>query len=72
MHKDIDLTNPKLGGDLLKDARGDLPVDVWMAYFWRHSDEWKHSNCPSRAFYGQVDTPGQLRMRSLSRDAIRT
>ena len=41
MYKDIDLTNPKLGDQLLKDARGDLPVDVWMAFFWQHSDEWK-------------------------------
>ncbi len=41
MHRDIDLTNPKLGAELLKDARGDLPVDVWMAYFWQHSSEWK-------------------------------
>lgn len=41
MHKDIDLTNPKLGEELLKDARGDLPVDVWMAYFWQHSNDWK-------------------------------
>jgi len=41
MHKDIDLTNPKLGEELLKDAHGDLPVDVWMAYFWQHSNEWK-------------------------------
>jgi hypothetical protein len=41
MHKDIDLTNPKLGAELLMDAKGELPVDVWMAYFWQHSDEWK-------------------------------
>ncbi len=41
MFKDIDLTNPKLGAELLKDAKGDLPVDVWMVYFWQHSNEWK-------------------------------
>jgi hypothetical protein len=41
MYKDIDLTNPKLGEELLNDARGDLPLDVWMAYFWQHSNEWK-------------------------------
>jgi hypothetical protein len=41
MNKDIDLTNPKLGEELLSDARGDLPLDVWMVYFWQHSNEWK-------------------------------
>jgi hypothetical protein len=41
MYKDIDLTNPKLGKELLNDVRGQLPVDVWMAYFWQHSNEWK-------------------------------
>jgi hypothetical protein len=41
MYKDIDLTNPKLGEELLNDARGDLPLDVWMVYFWQHSNEWK-------------------------------
>ncbi len=41
MFKDIDLTNPKLGKELLNDARGQLPVDVWMEYFWQHSNEWK-------------------------------
>jgi hypothetical protein len=41
MYPDIDLTNRKLGKELLNDARGQLPVDVWMAYFWRHSKEWK-------------------------------
>jgi hypothetical protein len=39
MSQDIDLTNPKLGAELLKDAKGDLPVDVWMTYFWQHSKE---------------------------------
>ena len=42
MYKDIDLMNPKLGKELLNDARGQLPVDVWMEYFWQHSNEWKH------------------------------
>jgi hypothetical protein len=41
MYQDIDLTNPKLGKELVKHARGQLPVDVWMAYFWQHSNEWK-------------------------------
>jgi hypothetical protein len=41
MSDEIDLTNPKLGAELLKDAKGDLPVDVWMAYFWQNSNEWK-------------------------------
>jgi hypothetical protein len=33
---EIDLTNPKLGEELLKDAQGDLPIEVWIAYFWQH------------------------------------
>lgn len=41
MYEDIDLTDRKLGEKLLNDARGDLPVDVWMAYFWKHSNKWK-------------------------------
>jgi hypothetical protein len=41
MSDEIDLTNPKLGAELLKDAKGYLPVDVWMAYFWQHSNERK-------------------------------
>jgi hypothetical protein len=41
MSDEIDLKNPKLGAELLKDAKGDLPVDVWMAYFWQHSNEWE-------------------------------
>jgi hypothetical protein len=41
MSKDVDLTSPKLGKELLSNARGNLPVDVWMAYFWQHSNEWK-------------------------------
>jgi hypothetical protein len=39
MPVEIDLTNPKLGAELLKDAKGYLPVDVWMAYVWQHSNE---------------------------------
>ena len=39
--KDINLTNPKLGKELLNDARGQLPVYVWMEYFWQRSEEWK-------------------------------
>jgi hypothetical protein len=41
MSDEIDLTNPKLGKQLLEHPRGQLPVDVWMAYFWQHSNEWK-------------------------------
>jgi len=37
VYKDIDLTNPELGGELLRNARGDLPLDVWEKYFWEHS-----------------------------------
>ena len=41
MRRDIDLTNPNLGAALLKDPKGDLPIDVWDMYFWGHSDEWR-------------------------------
>jgi len=40
-HKDIDLTNPNLGASLLSHAKGELPIDVWLVYFWQHSTEWK-------------------------------
>jgi len=53
MYLDIDLTNRKLGKELLNDARGQLPVDVWMAYFWRHSKEWK----PALAWCLNPDDP---------------
>jgi hypothetical protein len=32
VHKEIDLTNPHLGSELLKDPRGDFPLDVWETY----------------------------------------
>lgn len=32
VHKEIDLTNPHLGSELLKDPQGDFPLDVWEAY----------------------------------------
>jgi hypothetical protein len=32
MHKDIDLTSPHLGSELLKDPKGDFPLDVWETY----------------------------------------
>src|SRR5579862_7203394 len=32
VHKEIDLTNPDLGSELLKDPKGDFPLDVWEAY----------------------------------------
>jgi hypothetical protein len=41
MRRTIDLTNPNLGADLLKDPKGDLPIDVWDMYFWGHSEEWR-------------------------------
>lgn len=39
MYKDIDLTNPKLGKGLLKDALGQLPYDVWVKYVCEHGGE---------------------------------
>ena len=32
VRKDIDLRNPQLGSELLRDAKGDLPLDVWLSY----------------------------------------
>ena len=32
VQKEIDLTNPRLGSELLKDPKGDFPLDVWEAY----------------------------------------
>ena len=32
MRKEIDLKNPDLGAELLKDPKGDFPLDVWEAY----------------------------------------
>lgn len=32
MHKEIDLTNPHLGSELLKNPKGDFPLDVWETY----------------------------------------
>ena len=31
-YKDIDLKNPNLGAELLKDPKGDFPLDVWESY----------------------------------------
>jgi hypothetical protein len=39
MYKDIDLTNPKLGKELLNDARGQLPYDVWLKYVCERNGE---------------------------------
>ena len=39
MYKDIDLTNPKLGKGLSKDALGQLPYDVWLKYVCEHNGE---------------------------------
>jgi hypothetical protein len=38
MFKDVELTNPNLGAELLRNPKGDLPIDVWGRYFWEHSD----------------------------------
>jgi hypothetical protein len=32
VQKEIDLTNPHLGSELLKDPKGDFPLDVWETY----------------------------------------
>lgn len=32
MRKEIDLTDPRLGSELLKDPKGDFPLDVWETY----------------------------------------
>jgi hypothetical protein len=32
VRKDIDLKNPELGSELLKDPKGKLPLDVWRSY----------------------------------------
>jgi hypothetical protein len=39
MYPDIDLTNPKLGKELVKHARGQLPCDVWLKYVCEHNGE---------------------------------
>jgi hypothetical protein len=33
----IDLANPGLGAELLRDAKGELPIDVWRVYVMQHS-----------------------------------
>lgn len=32
----IDLSSPELGPELLKNAKGDLPIDVWRVYVLHH------------------------------------
>lgn len=32
VRKDIDLNNPQLGSELLKNPKGDLPLDVWLSF----------------------------------------
>jgi hypothetical protein len=39
MYKDIDLTNPNLGKELLADALGQLPYDVWLTYVCQRNGE---------------------------------
>jgi len=36
---DHDLTNPKLGKELLKHARGELPYEVWITYVYEHNGD---------------------------------
>jgi hypothetical protein len=38
MRKEIDLTDPHLGSELLEDPKGDFPLDVWEAYCVKASD----------------------------------
>lgn len=35
VQKEIDLTNPRLGPELLEDPKGDFPLDVWETYCWQ-------------------------------------
>ena len=39
MYPDIDLTKRTLGKELLNDARGQLPYDVWLKYVCEHNGE---------------------------------
>jgi hypothetical protein len=36
---DHDLTNPKLGKELVKDARGELPYEIWITYVFQHKED---------------------------------
>jgi hypothetical protein len=42
-YKDVDLIDliPNLSAELRKDAKGSLPIDVWLWYFWQHSGKYK-------------------------------
>jgi hypothetical protein len=59
MKRRIDLTNPKLGSELLKDAKGEFPIDVWDTYFWDHSERplpvWEWSIDPSDPELAPID-----------------
>jgi hypothetical protein len=35
VQKEIDLKDPQLGSKLLKDPKGDFPLDVWETYCWQ-------------------------------------
>jgi hypothetical protein len=37
----IDLNDPKLGKKLIKDAKGDLPLEVFRKYVFQHSEIWR-------------------------------
>jgi hypothetical protein len=41
-----DLTNPKLGAELLRNAKDALPLDVWRLYVWQHVHH-RANCCPS-------------------------
>jgi hypothetical protein len=43
MYEDIDLTNPNLGSELLRDPKGNLPLDVWEKCCLEHN---RHSPEP--------------------------
>ena len=40
-YKDIDLTNSKLGSELLKDPKGELLLNVWRKYCREPNREWR-------------------------------
>lgn len=39
IYTEIDLTDRKLGQELLNDARGQLPVDIWDKYLFEHNGQ---------------------------------
>jgi hypothetical protein len=49
----IDLENPELGPELLRDAKGSFPIDVWRVYVLCHSAA---DDCPASVI-GYCDQP---------------